>query len=459
MKQCQTASIGLVIFLIVTLSLFPTIIGLCKTSDSYSEDFTYNPGDWNGVYWFINAYDITPVTTGSWVTVNITSYVPAGFNASGAVLDIHNTSPTTQYKVAVRKPTSTDDFYDNGKIYASNSTGTPVKTQRGLDIVGVNSSYCFQAKIEDTTIKIYLIGITDQSVVFFTNAIDKSTGTTSSWVTVDVSSNVSSTATGVFVMLININSLTGYGTIRAGGSTDSRTGCIEILKNGYIRMGVGLNSSKQFQQYITDTEVDLYIIAYTKSAFTWNTNARDVSLASTGSWEDIKGNKTGVIIEIENTNGLNTYKGEIRNKGSTDDRTASATLLGPHHIGHACGCNSTEYFEGYIENTGVDFFLMGFTNDINENTTLALSETQNVINLITVNNVTWTNYNASGSHVQINNLYENSNITIDYTVYVSSDIVNALLPLSPMFYIIGVVVVSIIWILELPKICSGGKIE
>ena len=152
-------------------------------------------------------------------------------------------------------------------------------------------------------------------------------------------------------------------------------------------------------------------------------------------------------------------RGEIRNKGSTDDRTASATLVGPYHIGHACGCNSTEYFEGYNENTKVDFFLMGFTNDINENTTLALSETQNVINLITVNNVTWTNYNASGSHVQINNLYENSNITIDYTVYVSSDIVNALLPLSPMFYIIGVVVVSIIWILELPKICSGGKIE
>jgi len=227
---------------------------------------------------------------------------------------------------------------------------------------------------------------------------------------------------GVFVRIVKTGGDNADGgNIRKGGSTDNRITCLgsQLAPNATICGGVGINSTNCFEQYITNTTIDIYVVAYTlNTTFTWYTNSIDVSLGATGSWLDIDatGNETGVFLEFTQSFGALNY-GEIRKAGSTDDRTTSAYMDGiAGHIFHGCGLNSTEYFQGKISSTGVDFFLMGYTQ----------------------------NYTYQAYVPQIDNW---SNVAL-------------IVPLISLFYILGVVVITALWIKEIPKICgSGGTLE
>jgi len=119
--------------------------------------------DYEGVDWFTNSYNVTPTTTGAWVGVDVSAYVP--INMSGVILDIHNTKTDTSRSVDVRHPDSTDDFYAQGQL--------AWKSQRGTVPVGINSTRHFEAKIEHADIRIWLMGYTDETVTYFTNVINE----------------------------------------------------------------------------------------------------------------------------------------------------------------------------------------------------------------------------------------------------------------------------------------------
>mgnify|MGYP001096114122 CR=1 FL=1 len=230
-------------------------------------------------------------------------------------------------------------------------------------VIGVDSNRIFEAKIQSSDIKVWLVGYCDDNVVLFSNVIDKSTGTTGSWVDTNVSTDVSADATGVILKFIN--TLNNYYTgcnVRKNGSTDNRTGGIHgLAREDRV---IGIDANKIFEQYIGNTSIDCKLVGYTKPPVTFFTNAIDKSLTATGTWTDIDltsdtdPTADGAMWEISSgTSGA--YKGEFRKNGSTDDRTSSAKI-GAKIIHALVGLDSGNICEGWIDNTAVDFYLIGY---------------------------------------------------------------------------------------------------
>lgn len=117
----------------------------------------------SGFNFFTNGIDVTPSTTGSWVDVDVSAYIPEG--STGVILKIMNTGTAT-YNVGVRKNGSSDNF----GLYIPN-------TYARHAFVGVDSNRIFEAYIGSTSVKIYLAGYCDSAVDFFTNAVDKTPST------------------------------------------------------------------------------------------------------------------------------------------------------------------------------------------------------------------------------------------------------------------------------------------
>ncbi len=107
--------------------------------------------------------------------------------------------------------------------------------------------------------------------------------------------------------------------------------------------------------------------------FTWFTNAPDISLGTTGSWQDIDcsanvpADATGVIVQLYNTSGGADYRGMVRGKEDTRDYMAGGTdgeIRNKTHRFQVVKLDSALKIQGYIDNTSVDFRLMGYTTGI-----------------------------------------------------------------------------------------------
>jgi hypothetical protein len=97
---------------------------------------------------FTDPYNITPTTTGAYVTVDLSSYIPDG--AYGICGLIINTSTSTVYKGDVRKYGSTDDHSANSSLYYPNLGR--------FFIVGCSSDRKVDIYIDNTAVKVYLWG-------------------------------------------------------------------------------------------------------------------------------------------------------------------------------------------------------------------------------------------------------------------------------------------------------------
>ena len=310
----------------------------------------------SGINFFTNAIDVTPGTTGSYVDVDVSASIPSG--SVGVVLDVVDESDNT-YSWAVRKNGSTDNRYltigARCHCYA---------------MIGVDASRIFEAKIENTALKLYLVGYFDANCGFFDNGIDKSLTTTGSWVDIDVSGNgVPEGATAAIFQVTTTKSTRTFG-LRKNGSTDAFLYTMAGAASLYAI--IGLDGSRICEGNISGTEVDFYLVGYCKAPVTMKTNADDISLGTTGAFTDIdittqtEALADGCIIQVVNPPTF--YKGLIRKNGSTDDRSANSKIYG--HIWALCGLDSGNILEGYIEHTGVDFKLLGYTKPAGADVTI-----------------------------------------------------------------------------------------
>jgi len=307
----------------------------------------------SGFNFFANAIDITPATIDAWTDVDVSAHIPAG--STGVILDLHCT--VAQLYVSVRKNGSTDDRSANHRLSAN--------VHRGAWI-GVDANRIFEAKIDTADAKIWLVGYTDENVTFETNAIDKSLGTTGAWTDIDISANAPSGSTGVICEIVNTHATSHYiGVIRKNGSSDDRTANSKVRAKHCVYGLCGLDASYIFEGYIEAVDVDFYVVGYTKAPIVFFTNAIDKSLTITGSWLDIdltadtEAAADGAIWQIHNLAAAIRY-GELRKNGSSDDRSASAGLLANCHCCLGVGLDTDNICEGYISDTTVDFYLMGY---------------------------------------------------------------------------------------------------
>ena len=198
---------------------------------------------------------------------------------------------------------------------------------------------------------------------FLATPVDKSLGVTGSWQDIDLFSDIPSSATGAIFEVVNTHASTPYQYgLRKKGSTDDRHK--DAADDSHYSVIVGVDATRKCQGYIESTDVDFYLVGYTKEDITLNTNGTDKSLSTTLAWTDIDlsgelpSGAVAAIFEVVNTNATSAYNWGLRKKGSSDNRYE--TLRRNTHCFMIIGVDATRKCQGYIDSTVVDFFLMGY---------------------------------------------------------------------------------------------------
>ncbi len=300
----------------------------------------------------ITPAEFVPGGAGSWQDMDVSSVVPSG--ATGVVLHLENTRSSAPYgyELGIRKNGSTDDRHIDlwGKTHC-------------WAAIGVDANRVFEAYVESTTyINIYVIGYTKAGVTFKTNADDKSLSTTGSWQDIDCSTEAPSAIGLIFEVCAT--SPPYAGGLRKNGSSDDRKGgeYHGFYKHNSFGAIIGCDASQICEGYIGSTTVDFFLVGYITDGATFNTNATDVSLGTTGSWIDLSALPSGAnmgFIEVYNTVGT-VYNYGLRKNGSAED----IYWWSYHHPWGIVECDASQLIEGKIANTGTDFFVVGYSIEV-----------------------------------------------------------------------------------------------
>ncbi len=125
-------------------------------------------------------------------------------------------------------------------------------------IIGVDGSEQAQVYLEDTSLKLYLQGYITSGAVFFTNAKNYSTGTTSSYQLVDITGDLGSDdANGAFIEICNSTNDWYDVAVKMNGQ-----GHDYYRDVGHNFTFVGIDTDDIFLQKIQNTFMDLYLTGY-----------------------------------------------------------------------------------------------------------------------------------------------------------------------------------------------------
>lgn len=290
----------------------------------------------------ITPTEFVPGGTGSWRDMDVSSVVPEG--ATGVILHIENTYGLGRY-VGVRKNGSSDnrhpDIRGGSHLWA---------------MIGVDTNRVFEAYVESTTyINIYIVGYTKSGVTFKTNADDKSLSTTGSWQDIDCSTEAPSAIGLIFETYSTAVKEYGF---RKNGSSDNRHDDVDYI----VWSVIGCDTSQICEGYIEGAEADFFLVGYIADGCTFNTNATNVSLGTAGSWLDLLALPSGAnmgFIEVKNTS-TTQYNYGLRKNGSSEDIYKDAR----RHPWAIVECDESRLIEGKIENTDVDFFVVGYSTAV-----------------------------------------------------------------------------------------------
>jgi hypothetical protein len=288
--------------------------------------------------------DVAPnPPAGGGVDIDVSAYVSA--NATGVMLEIINTSWSIAWTFGTRKNKSTDDR----KRYI----GTDSQHYR---CCGVDGSRVFELHVQANSVKyvqVWLIGYFEDDAVFFDNGIDKTPAGAGAYADIDISANTG--ADTAIAAIFEVSSASNYTWgLRCNGSTDDRSGYggNRFSRNkGFI---IGVDGAEICEGYVSNTGQNFYLIGYILSDAVFNINAPDISLGSTAGWIAITqlGAK-GVIVEVVSGD-MQAFG--LRKNGSLATRTGDPAT----HCMGITECDASGIFEGIIENTAVDFFIVGY---------------------------------------------------------------------------------------------------
>ena len=297
--------------------------------------------------------DLTPVTTGSYVDVDASAYIPSG--ATGVILQVHNPSGS-DYAYGARKNGSTDTWMDS-------SSWTGYRTSWSFLMVGVDSNRIFEVYTENTAVKTYLVGYTGQGVTFFTNAVSKATATTAGWVDVDISSDTGAETAlaAIFIMKETSGTAASFG-LRKKGSTDEFY--YDMHKGGAEAYIVGLDANEVAQQKIENAALDLYLQGYVTGGAVLFTNATDKSTGTKDSYQDVditadigSNDANGAIVDTFVTDN-SAREVAVRKNGATYDYYDRAG-----HVSALVAIDENDIFEQKVSDVKRDLYLLGYTLD------------------------------------------------------------------------------------------------
>lgn len=293
-----------------------------------------------------NIIDITPAGTTGWQTVDISAHV---IPSTGMVIVRAFTSGNA--KVGARHPSSTTDLR--------------------LDSLSVTQSFYLCAGVLTQTVTLFRDSGSQSYYLFGYFAAPEAdaiinpvaiTPTIGSWQEADLTAYVDPEAEFACFQVHSPFSVTPYvWAARKNGSTDNRVtaGSPPYYSSGLI---IPLDANKKCQLYRTHTNIVFYLIGDIKGGTT-KTNGLDVSLGSIGSYTDIDvsadcpSESLAAIVEVY-ANTSTSYQSDLRCNGSSDTYLAAVGMRAFEVV----ILDSNKKFEGYINNTGVDYYILGYIN-------------------------------------------------------------------------------------------------
>jgi len=192
--------------------------------------------------------DITPASTTQWTTVDLTGQVDG--DTDGVILMIDNTGNATNY--AVREIGSTDA-----------DTANDIDTQANvLYMVGIDAADQLEIYLGTAGIKVYMVGQTKGSVVYYANDVAVADPPTRSWQQIDATTySVPTSANGVILRVENNQNKSNDLGLRRGDSSDDWNKA--IAANTHSQGTAGLSALSQWGEYLGSANVDVSIAAYT----------------------------------------------------------------------------------------------------------------------------------------------------------------------------------------------------
>jgi hypothetical protein len=310
--------------------------------------------------YFINVVEITPLTAGSWQTVDISSYIPEGVVASGVMLR-WSASTAGNYTTGWRKKGSTDN-----RVQVLGA-GTQVGA-----FIGCNTSNQFEYYVGDNRQRLFLVGYFGDEAVFFTNGLNKTPGSSNAWTDVNISDDTGDdVAIAAIFEFVPTSSDSTYSraSFRPNGASFDYFDYFSCNHGGFIT-GLDANEICELKVYST-TYTKIYLVGYLKDGVVMNTSPTDKSLASSGSYIDLAAlpvGATGGFIYVKPSS--YGFYFALRTNGSTFDLYAKcdrATFI-------PVGCDENRLIEGKISTTSVDFFLYGHTFSTSEDVKRILAQ-------------------------------------------------------------------------------------
>lgn len=200
------------------------------------------------VTFFTNMVDVSPTSTGSWVDVDVSSYVGTG--ATGVICMLYNAGGSTA----------------SGGIRADGSSDTFTYTTLALNnhytymLAGVVNGV-FEANIQGSAVHVMLVGYTSGRTTFFTNAYNITPASTSTWVDVKIRNyTLANVATGAILFAAGSSDL--YGDMRCNGCTDDFTGYYLTRTNmGGTGLTVGVDADFYLEVWV-QSGINVYLMGY-----------------------------------------------------------------------------------------------------------------------------------------------------------------------------------------------------
>jgi hypothetical protein len=283
--------------------------------------------------------------------------VPSG--ATGAIVELVN-STTTDYNGMVRGRADTRDYMSSaayGEIEAETHRWQIVKMDRNRLIQGFISSAFVDFKLLG-----YTVG---SDPVYFDVPPDITPATTGAWATVDVSACVDDSTDGIMLLVDSTASADRDFAVREVGSGDSTTSH-ELEEYGNSIYVAGIDASDQFQVYVEDSSVKVYLVARTKGSVVYYGTDVTVTDPATGSWQELDADDVsvpsganGIILEIANTSSSDDYKLGVRHGESTHDWNAD--IGDGTHLQGLAGLDDGNQWEQYTQDASLDVSIAAYT--------------------------------------------------------------------------------------------------
>jgi hypothetical protein len=283
---------------------------------------------------------ITP--SDAWVTVSHTSgYIPLAslLPPDTVALFLHVVASGASENIGLRKPGSSDN---RTQMMPSNS--------HQWTVVAVDAGITFEAYLgNNISQSVYLVGyMTAESGVMFDNGVAQG-GTNWAWVEKDLSAICPGAIAVIFEMVTNAM----FWGVRPHGSTQDR------YQAGYGHSWgvIGCDANQHIDYYQSTAGQVLYIIGYITKDAVFPIDVEDISLSTTETYVgiDLTG-KNAELAFIDVVCSLANKNYALREAGSGEG--IYQHLEGQHNWG-IIGVNDSGFIEGKIQDTVVDFWLVG----------------------------------------------------------------------------------------------------